>query len=153
MGRRAAMAAAGWGLAPIYVGQQIAGPGRHAVSGPQGAIDGAHAAALMAGEGFAAGACVYLDLEDGAPLQPPREILVVFRAHLEREQDSWNEHANTSLMRIPPYPRDCLPRALQLMKHRERTSIDTLGRGPRMIFVRQDATRDDRSHCSSAFFS
>jgi hypothetical protein len=72
MGRRAAMAGAGWGLAPTYLGQQLAGPGRHDVSGAQGAIDGRGAAALMAGEGFPAGSYVYLDLEDGAPLQSPR---------------------------------------------------------------------------------
>lgn len=72
MGRRAAMAAAGWGLAPIYVGQQLAGPGSHDVRGAQGATDGARAAALMAGEGFAPGSCVYLDLEDGPPFQAPR---------------------------------------------------------------------------------
>ena len=29
MTRRAALAAAGWGVAPIYVGQQITGPGSH----------------------------------------------------------------------------------------------------------------------------
>jgi len=72
MGRRAALAAAGWGIAPIYVGQQLAGPGSHAVTTAHGAIDGAAAAALMAGEGFAPGSYVYLDLEDGAPFQPPR---------------------------------------------------------------------------------
>ena len=72
MGQRAALVAAGWGTAPTYLGQELAGPGSHAVTGPQGAIDGAHAAALMAGEGFPAGAYVYLDLEDGAPLQSPR---------------------------------------------------------------------------------
>jgi hypothetical protein len=72
MGRRAALAAAGLGLAPIYVGQQLSGPGNHKVSGPQGSIDGADAAALMAGEGFKPGAYVYLDLEDGPPFKAPR---------------------------------------------------------------------------------
>jgi hypothetical protein len=72
MGKRAALAAAGWGLAPIYVGQQLAGPGSHDVNGPQGARDGADAAALMASEGFALGSCVYLDLEDGPPFAAPR---------------------------------------------------------------------------------
>jgi hypothetical protein len=72
MGRRAAMTAAGWGLAPIYVGQQLAGPGSHAVTRPQGAIDGGEAARLMSAEGFPAGSYVYLDLEDGPPFRDPR---------------------------------------------------------------------------------
>jgi hypothetical protein len=72
MGRRAGLVATGWGIAPIYVGQQLAGPGSHIVTAAQGAIDGGHAAALMSGEGFPAGACVYLDLEDGPPFRSPR---------------------------------------------------------------------------------
>jgi Domain of unknown function (DUF1906) len=72
MGNRAAMVAGGWGLAPIYVGQQLAGRGSHNVTGPQGMIDGGDAAGLMAAEGFAPGAWVYLDLEDGPPFQSPR---------------------------------------------------------------------------------
>jgi len=73
MGRRAAMA----GLAPIYLGQQLAGPGRHDVTEAQGALDGADAAALMASEGFAQGSYVYLDLEDGPPLRSPRTDYVL----------------------------------------------------------------------------
>ncbi|MCW3477341.1 glycoside hydrolase domain-containing protein [Limobrevibacterium gyesilva] len=72
MGTRAALQAAGWGIAPVYVGQQIAGPGRHNVSASQGTIDGNDAAALMRREGFPAGSCVYLDLEDGPPFSAPR---------------------------------------------------------------------------------
>jgi hypothetical protein len=72
MGQRAALVAAGWGIAPTFLGQELAGPGSHSVTGPQGAIDGAQAAALMTGEGFPAGSYVYLDLEDGAPFQSPR---------------------------------------------------------------------------------
>lgn len=72
MGQRAALQAAGWGLAPVYVGQEIAGPGRHLVTGAQGAIDGADAANLMTQDGFAAGSHVFLDLEDGPPYAAPR---------------------------------------------------------------------------------
>lgn len=72
MGNRAALAAAGWGLAPVYVGQQIAGPGRHVVDAAQGTIDGADAATLMGREAFSPGSCVYLDLEDGPPFTAPR---------------------------------------------------------------------------------
>ena len=72
MGQRPALRSAGWGLAPVYVGQQIGGPGRHNVNGPQGAIDGRDAASLLSQDGFALGTCVDLDLEDGPPLTPPR---------------------------------------------------------------------------------
>ncbi len=72
MNHRAALHIAGWGLAPVYVGQQIKGPGRHNVSGPQGTIDGRDAAGLLTADGFAAGTCVYLDLEDGPPFEAPR---------------------------------------------------------------------------------
>jgi hypothetical protein len=77
MGQRAALQAAGWGIAPVYVGQQINGPGRHIVNGSQGATDGADAANLMTAEGFGAGACVYLDLEDGPPFVTPRTDYVL----------------------------------------------------------------------------
>jgi hypothetical protein len=68
MGTRAALAAAGWGIAPVYLGQQITGPGSHNPSLEQGGIDGDDAADLMDSEGFPVGSCVYLDLENGPPL-------------------------------------------------------------------------------------
>jgi hypothetical protein len=68
MGNRAGLAAAGWGIAPVYLGQQVVGPGSHNPSAAQGTIDGTDAAAKMAGEDFAARSCVYLDLENGPPL-------------------------------------------------------------------------------------
>jgi hypothetical protein len=68
MTKRATLAGAGWGIAPIYVGQQITGPGSHNASAATGITDGKHAAALMHSEGFAASSCVYLDLENGPPL-------------------------------------------------------------------------------------
>ena len=55
--------AKGWGLAPVYVGRQVMGPGSHDVTAANGAIDGADAAAQMATEGFAPGSFVYLDHE------------------------------------------------------------------------------------------
>ena len=70
MTRRAALRQAGWGIAPIYVGQQITGPGSHNPSGHQGTIDGTGAVALMTSEGFEPSRCVYLDLENGPPLTP-----------------------------------------------------------------------------------
>jgi hypothetical protein len=73
MTKRAKLLQQGWGLAPLYVGQQVTGPGSHHTSGPQGTKDAADAAALMTSAGFPAGACVYLDLENGPPLTPAQE--------------------------------------------------------------------------------
>lgn len=68
-GSRADLVAQGWGLAPIFVGQQTAqsGPGSHIVTAAQGSIDGANAAVDMREEGFPLGSWVYLDLENGPP--------------------------------------------------------------------------------------
>lgn len=67
MTRRAELVAMGWGFAPIYVGQQVVGPGVHAVTAAQGKIDGADAAAKMGQCGFPPGSHCYLDLENGPP--------------------------------------------------------------------------------------
>src|SRR5580698_7005276 len=45
----------GWGLAPIYLGQETTGPGAHKVNAAQGAIDGADACKLMMTAGFGPG--------------------------------------------------------------------------------------------------
>jgi hypothetical protein len=66
MGERQALAAQGWGLAPIFVGQQTAGPGSHHAVGPQGDDDGALAAALAGNEGFPPQSTIFLDWEDGS---------------------------------------------------------------------------------------
>lgn len=71
MTKRAALAAAGWGIAPLYVGQQITGPGSHHPSGANGLTDGQQASGLMTSEGFNPGSYVYLDLENGPPLTQP----------------------------------------------------------------------------------
>jgi len=68
MTRRAALQAAGWGVAPIFVGQQVTGPGSQNPSAATGVTDGNQAVSLMTAEGFASGSCVYLDLENGPPL-------------------------------------------------------------------------------------
>ncbi len=66
-GKRAALTAQGWGFAPIFVGQQVTGPGSKNVTTTQGAADGVRACADMKAEGFPAGSWVYLDLENGPP--------------------------------------------------------------------------------------
>lgn len=75
-GQRSALDA-GWGLVPIYVGQQLP---RHATTGlaanqfssilttEQGRTDGRQAAALAIDEGFPRGAHLYVDWEDGGTL-------------------------------------------------------------------------------------
>ena len=80
MPHRADLVAADFGLMPIYVGQELAGPGRHLVSAEQGNVDGAAAAALMAEAGFPEHSYCYLDLEDGPPFLEPRVSYVRYWA-------------------------------------------------------------------------
>ncbi|RUW85203.1 DUF1906 domain-containing protein [Mesorhizobium sp. M1E.F.Ca.ET.063.01.1.1] len=70
MPHRAELVQQGWGLAPLYVGQQVVGKGSKLSSDPQGRTDGLQAAALMNSAGFAEGTYVYLDLENGPPFSP-----------------------------------------------------------------------------------
>jgi hypothetical protein len=67
-GHRADVIALGFNPVPIYVGQQVQGPGSHIVTAAQGTIDGDDCAAKMLAEGFPARSCCFLDLEspDGA---------------------------------------------------------------------------------------
>jgi hypothetical protein len=68
MTNRARLAGNGWGIAPLYVGQQVAGRGSLNPSAQSGVTDGNAAAGLMRREGFRAGSFVYLDIENGPPL-------------------------------------------------------------------------------------
>lgn len=71
MEKRSWLNSEGWGLAPIYVGQeQDTGPGSHILTEDQGIADGRQAAMLMRQAGFPIGSCVYLDVEDGSPIIP-----------------------------------------------------------------------------------
>jgi hypothetical protein len=67
LGRREFLVGLGFGLLPIFVGQETVGPGSHVMTAEQGALDGAAAALRLADEGFAQGSRVYLDLENGPP--------------------------------------------------------------------------------------
>lgn len=68
MPHRAEIAALGFGIAPLYVGEQTVGAHSSKLSsGPKGTQDGIHAAGLLHQAGFAPGTFVYLDLENGAP--------------------------------------------------------------------------------------
>jgi hypothetical protein len=76
MGKRAWLESQGWGFCPTYLGQQVTGPGSHIVTQAQGTIDGEQAASLMAQEGFAKGSTVFLDLENGPPMNAAQEAYV-----------------------------------------------------------------------------
>ena len=67
MGNLAKLKAGGWGIAPLYLGEQVIPPGSQHASAAKGTEDGADAATLMTSEGFVNGSCVYLDLENGLP--------------------------------------------------------------------------------------
>ncbi len=67
MGKRALLQGLNWGIAPLYVGQQIIGPGSHHTDGAHGTTDGEDAAQFVSNQGFASGSVVYLDLENGSP--------------------------------------------------------------------------------------
>lgn len=53
MGKRAQLVAAGWGIAPLYVGEQVIGPGSENPSAAKGTTDGDEAVKFMQDEGFA----------------------------------------------------------------------------------------------------
>lgn len=59
----------GWGLAPVYVGQQWpGGPGSHVLTAEQGSIDAQDAMTLADTAGIGANCVIYLDIEIGGRL-------------------------------------------------------------------------------------
>lgn len=76
MTKRATLKAQGWGFAPVYVGQQVTGPGEHMVTAAHGSEDGNNAAQLMLHAGFPSGGIVYLDLENGPPFGTAQQAYV-----------------------------------------------------------------------------
>lgn len=76
VGKRSGLLQLGYGLAPIFVGQEVAGPGSHNVTAEQGERDGVAAAQAMLAEGFKPGSRVYLDLENGPPFGKPEAAYV-----------------------------------------------------------------------------
>ncbi len=70
--RRAVLAHAGWGLAPLYLGWQMVDNHGHRLSAPTdpqstAVTDAAEAIALMGKAGFEPGSTLYFDIEDGTP--------------------------------------------------------------------------------------
>lgn len=66
-GKRSGLAQLGYGFLPIFVGQQVVGPGSHILTAEQGELDGVAACQAMFAEGFVKGSKVFLDLENGPP--------------------------------------------------------------------------------------
>ena len=75
-GKRAQLSAAGWGVAPVFVGQQVTGPGSKDPSAENGTKDGNQTVTEMQQDGFVPGSCVYLDLENGPPLTSAQQDYV-----------------------------------------------------------------------------
>ena len=67
MGKLPSLRSMKYKLLPIFVGQQVTGPGSKAPSASQGVIDAKRATWLMLGAGFNHGSPVYLDMENGPP--------------------------------------------------------------------------------------
>ncbi len=72
MGQREALRAQGWGTLPVFVGQELIGPGAHHVTMLAGSTDGLSACARMIQEGYPPGSAVFLDLENGPPFTAPQ---------------------------------------------------------------------------------
>jgi hypothetical protein len=64
-----ALRSMGWGMAPVYVGQQApGGPGSHVLTAAQGTTDAADAAGLASSGGLDTASVIYLDVEVGGQL-------------------------------------------------------------------------------------
>ncbi|SNT07034.1 Serine protease, subtilisin family [Noviherbaspirillum humi] len=71
MSKAATLRQMGWGLAPVYVGQQWpGGPGSHILGSDQGRLDAADAIRLADQAGIGDNAVIYLDIEVGGLLPP-----------------------------------------------------------------------------------
>jgi hypothetical protein len=71
MGKHDFLRGLGWGIAPVYVGRQIAQikGTDHRMAPENGTRDGTHAAGLASSAGFGSGVTVFLDFEHGPPLK------------------------------------------------------------------------------------
>ncbi len=86
MPHRAALAAMGWGFAPIFLGQQTQGRGANLgeVTLAHGTADGLHCAGLMQRAGFPARSYSYLDMENGTPFLRAQRAYVMGWANAMR---------------------------------------------------------------------
>ncbi|MBN1608844.1 MAG: DUF1906 domain-containing protein [Polyangiaceae bacterium] len=90
MNRLAFLRGLGWGIAPIYVGQQEAGtPGSHVLTAAQGVQDVTGprgAVTLAAGAGIPAGSILYLDIETGPPVS--RQLAAYYQSWVQAVHDA-----------------------------------------------------------------
>lgn len=71
MRRAALLREIGWGLLPVYVGQESpTGPGSHVLTAEQAHRDARQASELAVAAGLDAGSVLYLDVEQGGKLAP-----------------------------------------------------------------------------------
>ena len=73
MTKLATLRSIGWGVAPVYLGQQTvasAPSGSHTLTAAQGKIDAQDAATLAKRAGFVDGSILFLDVEQGRPVDP-----------------------------------------------------------------------------------
>ncbi|MFI8460798.1 glycoside hydrolase domain-containing protein [Kitasatospora sp. NPDC085464] len=81
----------GWGLAPVFVGQQApGGPGSHVLTAAQGTVDAQTTESLGQTAGLAPGAVVYLDVEIGGRLTPDHLAYVAAWANSVTADTSYN---------------------------------------------------------------
>jgi hypothetical protein len=75
---RTSLVGMGWGLAPVYVGQQV---GSAQLTADQGTADAQDAVALAQSAGFPAATVIYLDIEQGGAL--PDEMIDYFKTWVQ----------------------------------------------------------------------
>lgn len=82
MGKAAFLRGLGWGLAPVYVGQQwTGGPGSHILTAAQGTTDAADAIRLAETAGIGTNSVIYLDIEIGGRL--PASFMAYVQAWID----------------------------------------------------------------------
>ena len=88
MSKRDYLQQMGWGFAPVYVGQQVAGPGSKIVTAAQGKLDAQDAARLASAAGFEKASILFLDIEQGPPAQ--KATLEYYDAWVSELEDHTN---------------------------------------------------------------
>ena len=77
MDNRSDLISIGLNVLPIYVGQQITGPGSHRASTLQGGLDGQDAVRKLTEDGHPAGIFCALDIESGPPFVDPMKAYAI----------------------------------------------------------------------------
>ena len=82
MGKRRFLQGLGWGMAPIYLGRQV--ESEH-LTAAQGTLDAQHAAKLAKNAGFPGCSIIFLDVEQGPPLNA--SMLAYYKAWTSELED------------------------------------------------------------------